>query len=193
MFAWNDECQEAMDQIKITLTSAPILIKLDFTLSALPIILNADASTTVGWGPALCSHRCRQMDVRRLKPTRFESGIWCSGELKCNALKLECRGLLKALKKLQFWLFGRYFQVETDSQTLCWLLNQPPNDLPNAMMTRWLTYIGYSTSHPIIFLATKMERQTHFPDEGMIRTMGKRTMMSTSSSMRNSMQFGMVR
>jgi len=29
----------------------------------------------------------------------------------------------------------------TDSQTLVWLLNQPPNDLPNAMMTRWLAYI----------------------------------------------------
>jgi hypothetical protein len=31
--------------------------------------------------------------------------------------------------------------LETDAQTLVWLLNQPPNDLPNAMMTRWLTYI----------------------------------------------------
>jgi hypothetical protein len=31
--------------------------------------------------------------------------------------------------------------VETDAQTLVWLLNQPPNDLQNAMMTRWLAYI----------------------------------------------------
>ena len=31
--------------------------------------------------------------------------------------------------------------METDAQTLVWLLNQPPNDLPNAMMMRWLTYI----------------------------------------------------
>jgi hypothetical protein len=34
-----------------------------------------------------------------------------------------------------------FFSVRTDSQTLVWLLNQPPNDLPNAMITRWLTYI----------------------------------------------------
>jgi hypothetical protein len=53
---------------------------------------------------------------------------------------LECRGLIKALKKLRFWLFGQFFTVTTDSQTLVWLLNQPPNDLPNAMMTRWLAY-----------------------------------------------------
>jgi Integrase zinc binding domain/RNase H-like domain found in reverse transcriptase len=65
-------------------------------------------------------------------------------------LKLECRGLLKSLKKLRFWLFGRYFTVLTDSQTLVWLLNQPPNDLPNAMMTRWLAYIrlfDFDTKH----------------------------------------------
>jgi hypothetical protein len=31
--------------------------------------------------------------------------------------------------------------VETYAQTLVWLLNQPPNDLPNVMMTRWLSYI----------------------------------------------------
>ena len=73
--------------------------------------------------------------------TRFESGVWSDSEKKYDALRLECRGLLKALKKLRFWLFGRYFSVRTDSQTLVWLLNQPPNDLPNAMMTRWLSYI----------------------------------------------------
>jgi hypothetical protein len=61
-------------------------------------------------------------------------------EKKYDALKLECRGLIKALKKLRFWLFGRYFTIVTDSQTLVWLLNQPPNDLPNAMMMRWLAY-----------------------------------------------------
>ena len=31
--------------------------------------------------------------------------------------------------------------METDAQTLVWLLNQPLNDLPNAMIIRWLTYI----------------------------------------------------
>jgi hypothetical protein len=28
-----------------------------------------------------------------------------------------------------------------DVQTLVWPLNQPSNDLPNAMITRWQTYI----------------------------------------------------
>ena len=53
----------------------------------------------------------------------------------------QCRGLMKALKKLRFYLFGRHFTVETDAQTLVWILNQPPNDLPNALLTCWATYI----------------------------------------------------
>src|SRR5579871_4703213 len=34
-----------------------------------------------------------------------------------------------------------FFGVETDAQTLVWMLIQLPNDLQNAMMTRWLIYI----------------------------------------------------
>ena len=136
-FKWTAECQVAMDTLKRLLTEAPILISLDFSPNALAIILNVDASTTIGWGVILSQI---QPDGRP-RPARYESGIWNEVELKYDAVKLECRGLLKALKKLRFWLYGRHFYVETDAQTLVWLLNQPPNDLPNAMMTRWLAYI----------------------------------------------------
>lgn len=136
-FLWTAECQLAMNTLKKCITEAPVLISLDFSLSALPIILHVDASSSIGWGAILS----QLQKGGELHPARFESGIWSNVERKYDALKLECRGLLKALKKLRFWLFGRYFSVRTDSQTLVWLLNQPPNDLPNAMMTRWLSYI----------------------------------------------------
>src|SRR6266496_5386208 len=77
----------------------------------------------------------------KVRPARFERGIWSPVELKYDMVKLECRGLLKGLKKFRFWLYRHYFTIETDAQTLVWILNQPPNDLPNAMMTRWLSYI----------------------------------------------------
>ena len=42
---------------------------------------------------------------------RFEIGIWSEAKWKYDAVKLECRELLKALKKFRFWLFGRtYFR-----------------------------------------------------------------------------------
>jgi hypothetical protein len=136
-FLWTRECQISMEKLKQSLTVAPILITLDFGPSAGMIYLIVDASTTVGWGAIL---EQLQSDGKR-KPARYESGVWNDSERKYDAVKLECRGLLKALKKLRFWLYGRHFTVETDAQTLVWLLNQPPNDLPNAMMTRWLSYI----------------------------------------------------
>ena len=126
-----------MEELKRRITTAPVLVTLDFSDSALAIILHVDASTSIGWGGTLSQ---LQADGT-IRPARFESGIWNAAEKKYDAVKLECRGLLKALKKFRFWLFGRHFFVETDAQTLVWLLNQPRNDLPNVMMTRWLAYI----------------------------------------------------
>jgi hypothetical protein len=58
-----------------------------------------------------------------------------------DALWLECRTMVRALKKFWFWLFGQYFTTMMDSQTLMWILNQPPIDLPNGLMSCWLAYI----------------------------------------------------
>jgi hypothetical protein len=136
-FVWSKEQQMAMNELQRRLSQAPILITLDFSPSALAIVLNVDASTTIGWGAVLSQHQ----NDGTTRPARYESGIWSDNERKYDAVKLECRGLMKALKKLRFWLYGRHFYLETDARTLVWILNQPPNDLPNAMMTRWLTYI----------------------------------------------------
>ena len=145
-FEWTPECQIAMDSLKLAITEAPVLISLDLSPSGLSIFLYVDASSTIGWGGILS----QLLEDGLVHPARYESGIWSDAERKYDALKLECRGLLKALKKFRFWLFGRYFTVRTDSQSLVWLLNQPPNDLPNAMMTRWLSYIrlfDFDVSH----------------------------------------------
>jgi len=116
---------------------APVLISLDFSPSARKIILNVDVAMTIGWGAAL--HQEQPNGTRR--PTHFDGGLWSDAERKYDAEMLECCGLLKALKKLRFWLYGRHFIIEMDAWNLIWLLNQPPNDLPSAMITRWLTYI----------------------------------------------------
>jgi len=130
------ECSDAMMRLKAAPVKAPVLITLDFSEGALEIELAIDASTTIGWDAVLSQYQ----EDGKAHPTRYESGILSDQKRKYDALKLECRGLIKALKKLRFWLFGRYFTVVRDSQTLVWLLNQPPNDLPNAMIMRWLAY-----------------------------------------------------
>ena len=94
-FLWSQDCQGAMDELKRRLMTAPIFISLDFSASALMIFLHVDASTTIGWGAVLSQ---LQSDGK-IRSARFESGIWSSAELKYDTVKLECRGLLKALKK----------------------------------------------------------------------------------------------
>src|SRR5262249_25829725 len=123
-FVWTAERQRAMDQLKERLTTAPVLTSLDYE-SMRAIHLNVDASTTIGWGAIISQ---AQEDGSR-RPARYESGVWSDAEKKYDAVTLECRGLLKALKKFRYWLYGRHFFLETDAQTLVWLLNQPPNDV----------------------------------------------------------------
>jgi hypothetical protein len=117
----------------------------------------------------------------RVKPARYESGLSSMTERKYNAMKLECRGLLKGLKKLRFWLFGRFFHVETDEQTPVWLLNQPPNDLPNALLTRWLLYIG------LFDFEVKRVRgeKNGEPDRMRYRAVGKLRKMRKKTRMRS--------
>jgi len=93
---WTVECAVAMTELKMALTRAPVLITLDCSENALGIELGIDASTTIGWGAVLSQYK----DDGKAHPARYESGIWSDQEKKYDALKLECRRLIKALKKL---------------------------------------------------------------------------------------------
>ena len=56
-------------------------------------------------------------------------------------MKLECQGLLHALKKFQYYLYRVQFLIEIDARTLVHQLNQTMSDLPGAIVGRWLAYI----------------------------------------------------
>ena len=101
-----------MDLIKLALTTPPALVSLDYTEGAGDIILAVDASLE-GWGGVLM-----QLVQGKRHPSRYESGIWSSAEKKYDATKRECRGVLKALKKVRYWLYGVRFILETDASVL---------------------------------------------------------------------------
>ena len=136
-FVWIMNYQLAMNELKWWIIIVSMFTILDFSSLILNIILNIDASMLIEWDAILSQ---LQLD-ETIRSARFESGIWSKAEKKYDAVKLECRGLLKTLKKFRFWLFERHFFVEIDAQTLMWLLNQPSNDLSNTMIIRWLVYI----------------------------------------------------
>ena len=111
-FIWGKEQIEAMDLLKLALTTSPTLVSLDYSEEVGEIILAVDASLE-GWGRVLM-----QLVQGKRHPSRYESGIWSSAEKKYDATKRKCRGVLKALKKFRYWLYRVRFVLETDANVL---------------------------------------------------------------------------
>jgi hypothetical protein len=137
-FYWGREQEEAMETLKEKLTSAPILCRLhlDPDDGWGDVILAVDSSL-MGWGATF-----GQIDDQgRIRVIRYESGVWSISEQVYDATKRECRGILKALQKLRWWLYGLHFILETDAKVLVAQLNIGATDLPGALVTRWLAWI----------------------------------------------------
>ena len=73
--------------------------------------------------------------------SRYESDLWTMFESKYDVTKRECRELLKALKKVRFWLYEMRFTIKIDVNTLIAQLNRSVADFSETLMTRWLTWI----------------------------------------------------
>ena len=95
---------------------------------------------------------------------RYESGIWSSAEKKYDATKRECRGVLKALKKVRYWLYGVRFVLESDARVLVAQLNQSGTDLPGALVTRWIAWIQLFD-----FKVRLISGRKHTAEDGLFR------------------------
>ncbi len=125
-----------MDTLKIALTIAPALVQLDYSILAGLIILTIDAS---GLGQRATLSQKDEKGWRHLY--RYESGLQNKAEASYNATKRECRGVLKALKKVYNYLYRVHFILETDVNVLIVQLNQSASDLLGALVIRWLAWI----------------------------------------------------
>ncbi len=96
-------------------------------------------SSLLGWGAILQQEE--ELGSEKRHPSRYENGLWSVAEKKYDSGKLECRELLRALKKLRFYLYGIRFLVEIDAKTLIHQLNQPASELPGSVVNRWLAWI----------------------------------------------------
>ena len=130
MFYWGEDQQATMDDLKNTLTHAPALRPLDYQAEG-KIILSVDSSL-LEWGAILQQEE--ELNSKKRHPLRYENGLWSPAEKKYDLGKLECRGLLCALKKLRFYLYGIRFLVEIDAKTLVHQFNQPASDLPELVV-----------------------------------------------------------
>ena len=134
-FVWAKDQQEAMEILKSHLLKKPILVSIDYSEGAGPIILMVDASGK-GWGGSLM----QEFEGKR-HAIRYESGVWSQSEQLYDATKRECRAMLYAIRRLRSYLYGAHFILETDAQVLVHQLNGRANDVPGALIMRWIGYI----------------------------------------------------
>ena len=77
------------------------------------MVLGVDACG-LGFGAIL---QQEDRESRRYR-VRYECGLWRLAETRYDVVKLECRGLLRTLKKFRYYLYGVQFLIEIDACTL---------------------------------------------------------------------------
>jgi len=128
-FVWTEQCQHAMDKLKIRLVSKPIL--------ALPqsegtYILDTDASD-FGLGAILSQE---QDGVEHV--IAYASRTLNEAERRYETTRKELLAVVYGLKQYKQYLLGRHIVIRTDHAALSWLRKTAE---PMPQLARWLTLI----------------------------------------------------
>ncbi|CAM4626935.1 unnamed protein product, partial [Lepidochelys olivacea] len=123
---WTEQCQEAFRALKEALVSGPVLANPDFDK---PFVVFTDASDT-GLGAVLM----QEDEKGERHPIVYLSKKLLPREQHYAAIEKECLAMVRALKKLEPYLFGRHFTVYTDHAPLTWLHQMKG---ANAKLLRW--------------------------------------------------------
>ena len=137
-FKWVKCQQEVMNLLKKWLMTASALKSIDYHEDADDIVLAVDTND-YKWGTVLI--QCAAESNWKWHPIRYESGVWSLQKAVYDTGWRKCRGVLLALKKLQFWLYKVHFVFEVDMNTLVAQLNQAAINLPEALVIWWMVWI----------------------------------------------------
>lgn len=125
-FKLTDEAVKAFENLKVLLTTAPLLVHADFSK---PFIINCDASTT-GIGGVLS-----QLDENNIeRPIYYFSQKLSPRQRVYSITELECLAAVASVKKFRAFVEGQPFKIVTDHASLKWLMQQ--RDL-SGRLARW--------------------------------------------------------
>ena len=125
-FLWTSEAQKSFDRIKKKLSSAPFISVFD---PVLPVVLTCDASD-VACGVMLmqCASENDYRVVAALSHTFNKT------ERNWSTTEKECFAIVYALRKLDFYLRGRAFEIFTDHKSLTYI---DTVEFRNSKCARW--------------------------------------------------------
>lgn len=125
-FTWTPQCDEAFKNLKIALTSAPILRYPNLNL---PFVLDTDASAFAMGGVL------SQIEDRIERPIAYFSKSFNKPERNYCVTRRELLAVVSSIKHFHHYLYGKNFLVRTDHGALTWLLNFKN---PEGQVARWL-------------------------------------------------------
>ena len=125
-FKWSEICEKAFQQLKMLLTTAPLLIFPNFDKE---FILETDASIS-GLGAVLAE----QTDAGHVSPIAFASRTLQKHEKSYCSSELEALAVVWAVKHFRPYLYGHTCQLYTDHKALKSLMNTPH---PSGKLARW--------------------------------------------------------
>jgi hypothetical protein len=147
-FYFSPEAEAAQNELKRLISTAPVLIKLDYDaakqMSHLDVLPRASDHGLVIVGIDSCQNGTGwilfQMVEKEKHPVIFGSCTFNDTESRYSQAKLELYGVFRAIKDLRHRIWGIHFRIDVDAKFLIEMVKQP--DLPNAPMTRWISYIA---------------------------------------------------
>ena len=129
-FDWTETCEDAFQQLKTLLSTAPVLAYPDMTK---PFILDTDASG-FGVGAVLSQKSGEKEDV-----IAYFSKSLSKAERQYCVTRRELLAVVSAVKHFHHYLYGSEFLVRTDHGALNWLLRFKN---PEGQMARWLEVLS---------------------------------------------------
>ena len=125
-FLWTPAAQKAFERIKKKLSSRPFISFFDSTL---PVVLTTDAADDAC---GVIMQQCAGDDDYRVVAAL--SHTFNKTEKNWSTTEKECFSIVYALRKLDFYLRGRSFEVFTDHKSLTYIDSV---DFRNAKCARW--------------------------------------------------------
>ena len=137
-WVWDTDAQEAFDELRRRLVTAPIL---GYPDPKLQYILDTDASD-VGVGAVLS-----QVQQGKERVIAYYSKTLAPAERNYCVTRRELLAVVKAVKHFRPYLYGQRFKLRTDHASLMWLCRRHE---PSNQIARWLEILSeftYVTEH----------------------------------------------
>jgi hypothetical protein len=126
---WQEAQEKSFHYLKIILEKPPVLHLPDFCKT---FIIACDASS-VGLGALL-----KQEHDGKMFPIAYASKKLLEREKHYSVIERECLSIVWAIDKFDFFLSGRYFEIETDHQPLLYISQ---NKMINKRVMRWAMFL----------------------------------------------------